>query len=47
MPRDPEHSFALRQVYRARTGFSTIESNLEIIHQQLARQPARRNLSRQ
>jgi hypothetical protein len=37
---DPEHSFDLRQVDQAGTDFAAIESNLDIIHQQLARQPA-------
>jgi len=41
MPDDPEHSFALRQVDQAGTGFPAIESNLDMIRQQLARQPAR------
>jgi hypothetical protein len=37
---DPEHSFDLRQVDQPRTDFAAIESNLDIIHQQLAPQPA-------
>jgi len=46
MPDDPEHSFALRPVDQAHTDFAAIESNLDIIHHRLARQPARRDLSR-
>jgi hypothetical protein len=45
IPDDPEHSLALRQVNRER-GFPAIKSNLDIIRQQLARQPAWRDLSR-
>ena len=46
MPNDPEHSFASRQVGQARNDFAAIESDLDMIHKQLERQPARRDLSR-
>ena len=46
MPDDPEHSFASRQVGQARNDFAAIESDLDMIHQQLERQPARRDLWR-
>jgi hypothetical protein len=40
MPTTPKTRFDLRQVDQARTDFAAIESNLDIIQQQLARQPA-------
>jgi hypothetical protein len=46
MPDDPEHSFASRQIGQARNDFAAIESDLDMIHQQLERQPARRDLWR-
>jgi hypothetical protein len=46
MPNDPEHSFASRQVGQARNDFAAIESDLDMIHKQLERQPARRDLWR-
>jgi hypothetical protein len=39
-----EHPFTLRQVDLARADFAAIESHLDILHQQLARVPTRRNL---
>jgi hypothetical protein len=46
MADNPEHSFASRQVGHARTDFAAIESNPDMIHQQLERQPERRDLWR-
>jgi len=46
MPDDLEHPFAHRQIDQPRTDFAAIESKLDIIRNQLARPPARRDLSR-
>ena len=39
-----EHTPTLRQIDLARADFAAIESHLDVLHQQLARLPTRRNL---